>query len=241
MAEELHFSLGQGTLLWVQNEAVLPKALKNCPQVLKMFFDCSGEDEDIVDVHRAEGQVPQDHIHRPLEGGPSVAEPEAGEVEREGTEGRRHGGLRYIFRGHRNLIIALGEVQLGEDLGAVQVGCHVRNVGQRVVVAFCDVVEASVVAAGPVGTVLLGDHVEGGGPGACGFLANALGLQLSEDLLGCFELRWGQAAELGVDWGALRHDVVLDTMGLLGETGQRLAENISELGGYGIKGVCGDG
>ena len=62
-----------------------------------MFLDRPGEHEDVVDVHRAEGQVPQDHVHRPLEGGPSVAEPEAGEDEREGTEGRRHSSLRYIL------------------------------------------------------------------------------------------------------------------------------------------------
>ena len=96
MAEELHFGFGQGTLLWMKYETILPKALKNDPQMLKVLLDCPGEDEDVIDVHRAEGQVPQDHIHRPLEGGPSIAEPEAGEVKREGTERRRHSSLRYI-------------------------------------------------------------------------------------------------------------------------------------------------
>ena len=97
------------------------QALEDRPKVLKVLLDRPGEHEDIVNIDGAEGQVPQDHIHRPLEGGPSVAEPEAGEVDSEGTEGRCHSGLRYIFRGHGDLVIAIGEVQLQEDLGAIQV------------------------------------------------------------------------------------------------------------------------
>ena len=101
------------------------QALEDRPKVLKVLLDRPGEHEDIVDIDGAEGQVPQDHIHRPLESGPSVVEPEAGEVERECPEGRRHSGLRDILSGHRDLIVALREVQLREDLRAVKVGCYV--------------------------------------------------------------------------------------------------------------------
>ena len=115
-----------------------------------MFFEVLGEDQDVVDVDGAEWHVPQDDVHGPLEAGRRVAKTETGEIEGEGSEGRRHCSLRNVFGSHGDLVVSFSEVQLGENLGTVEEGRNVAYVGQRVVVALRDVVEASIVSAGPV-------------------------------------------------------------------------------------------
>ena len=58
VAKEFHLFLGKRALLWVKDEPVVSKALKDDPQVLEVLLDGLGEDENIVNVDDAEGQVP---------------------------------------------------------------------------------------------------------------------------------------------------------------------------------------
>ena len=104
-------------------------------------------------------------------------------------------------------------------------------------VPLSNVVQAAIVTSRPKRSILLGNHMQGGGPGAGCFLAHTLLLQIPENSFGCIQLGWGESAEFGEDRRALRLDVVLYTMGLLVETGQGLTEHVSELGAKSIEGV----
>ena len=69
--------------------------------------------------------------------------------------------------------LGLGEIQLGEDGAAVQVGGEVLDVGQRVAVVGGGQVQTAVVAARPPGAVRLGHHVQGRRPRRQGAADNA--------------------------------------------------------------------
>ena len=57
----------------------------------------------------------------------------------------------------RNLVAPLQEMQLAEDLSAMEVGCYVIYVGQRVVVGFGDYIKVTVIAAVRAGAVVFLD------------------------------------------------------------------------------------
>ena len=95
-------------------------------------------------------------------------------------------------------------------------------------VAFSSVIQAAIIPAGAVCAVFLHNHVEGGGPGAGGFLADALLFKVFEDFLGGIQVGGGEPAELREDRRALGFYVMLDVVGFLVECWQGLAENVGE-------------
>ena len=80
------------------------------------------------------------------------------------------GHLWDVIRVDRNLVVPLQDVQLTENASAMEVGCYVSHVRQRVVVGFSDHVKTTIITAGlPEAVIFLG-KVKGGGPWARRFL-----------------------------------------------------------------------
>ena len=109
-------------------------------------------------------------------------------------------------------MIAFHQVQPAEDGAAGQPVVQILHLGERVLVWRREVVEAAVVAAGAPAAVLLGHHVEGGGPGTVRAANDAGLLQLPELLLGGGKFGWVQAALRGKHQAACHLDYVLDAM-----------------------------
>ena len=65
------------------------------------------ENEDVIDVGDAEGEIAEDGVYHPLKGGTSVAKAKTGVVESVGAEGRGDGGLRDVVWVHGDLVVAL--------------------------------------------------------------------------------------------------------------------------------------
>ena len=131
-----------------EDETSGTETFKDQMQVAPVFFSGRGEDEDVIDVGNAEGEIAEDGVYHPLEGGTSVAKVKTGVVESAGAKGRGDGGLRDVVWMHGDLVVALQEVQFGEYLRPVEVGCDVCDVRQRVVVWFRYHVEISIIVAG---------------------------------------------------------------------------------------------
>ena len=60
----------------------------------------------------------------------------------------------------RYLVISFDQIQFREDGGAMETGCKVLKIRKRITVRSSSQVEAAVVAAGPPGTVRLGDKMK---------------------------------------------------------------------------------
>ena len=65
-------------------------------KVTSVLFWIGGEDEDVIDLGDAEGEIAEDSVNHPLKGGTSVAKAKTGVVEGVGAEGRGDGGLRDV-------------------------------------------------------------------------------------------------------------------------------------------------
>ena len=72
-----------------------------------MLFGGGGENEDVIDVGNAEGEIAEDGVYHPLKGGASIAKAETGVVESVGAEGRGDVGLRDVVWMHGDLVVAL--------------------------------------------------------------------------------------------------------------------------------------
>ena len=106
------------------------------------------KDKDIVDVADEKGEITEDITHHPLKGGPGVSEAEAGVVKCVCSKECGDGGLWNIGWIHGDLIVTLQEVQFQEDFRPMKIGHDVGDVGERVMVRFCQHVQASVVTVG---------------------------------------------------------------------------------------------
>ena len=59
----------------------------------------------------------------------------------------------------RNLMVSTHQVEFGKDSTTMEIRCEVLNVGDRVIVWYCAIVQGSVVAAWtPVSWCFLGHH-----------------------------------------------------------------------------------
>ena len=103
-------------------------------EMVLMFIRSRGEDQNIIDVSNAEGEVAENIIHHPLKGGPCIVEAKTGVIKCVCTKGHGDGGLWNVGGIHGNLIVTLEEVQLRKHLCPMQIGCDVSNVGERVMI-----------------------------------------------------------------------------------------------------------
>jgi len=125
-------------------------------------------------------------------------------------------------------MVALPEVNHGENGGSLQTGDKIHNVGQGVAVQDGDAVEAAVVAAGTPAAVRLAHHVKRRGPGAVRAAQNAVSLQGGELGLGGGEFLRVQAPKQRGDGRSRGLQVMQNTVGGVGEPLGRV-ENILEL------------
>jgi hypothetical protein len=96
-----------------------------------------------------------------LESLSSVPEAKAHEQILKQSKGGDNGTFGDVGSGSGYLEVSFDQVDLAEDSAAVQAFGQVLHVWEGVPVRGSDSVEAAVVAAGPPGAALLGDHVQG--------------------------------------------------------------------------------
>ena len=200
VAEEVQLGDGELALLRVDDQASLAQTGEDVPEVGGVLLGVGAGDQDVVQVGetRRAGHHP---VHQALEGVSGIPHAERHPGKFEEAKGRDDGGLRDVGGVHRDLMVALPEVDLGEDASALQSGHEVHHVGQRVAVRDGDAVEAAIVAAGAPVAVRLAHHVEWRGPWAVGPAGDAVLLQGGELGLGGGELLGVQAAKRRGDGG----------------------------------------
>ena len=94
MAQEVDLLSPEDAFVVAEDETSGTDAFKDQVQVAPVLFGGGGEDEDVIDVGNAEGEIAEDGDYHPLKGGASVAKAKAGIVESVGAEGRDDGSLR---------------------------------------------------------------------------------------------------------------------------------------------------
>ena len=110
----------------------------------------------------------------------SIAEAKRHFCEFKKTERGDYCSFGDIGGGDRNLVIALHQVQFGENRGAMETGGEVMEIGKRIAVRNGLKVKAAVVAARPPGAVRLGYEMERRSPRAAGATNDASRLKLGK-------------------------------------------------------------
>ena len=160
VAQELHGGGGKHALCRVDLQAVLLKDGEDLPEMLHVLLQAVAGDDDVVQVAEDEGQVLEDAVHEALEGLGCVAEAEGHEEVLEQTKWRNDRRLGDVLGRHRYLMVALHQVDAGEEFAAVQLVGEVEYAGERVAVVCRSQVQPAVVAAGPPCPVFLAYHVQ---------------------------------------------------------------------------------
>ena len=107
MAQEVYLLSPEDAFVVAEDETSGAETFKDQVQVAPVLFGGGGEDEDVINVGDAEGEIAEDNVYHPLKGGASVAKATAGVVESVGAEGRGDGGLRDVVWMHGDLVVAL--------------------------------------------------------------------------------------------------------------------------------------
>ena len=97
VAQEVDLFGPKDAFVVVEDKTSGVEAFMNLMQVAPVFFSGRGEDEAIINVGNAEGEIAKDGVYHPLKGGTSTAKAKAGVVESAGAKGRGDGGLRDII------------------------------------------------------------------------------------------------------------------------------------------------
>ncbi len=92
----------------------------------------SAADDDVIHPGKSGLAVSNSSIHVPLEGWTRVPQTKRHPLLLEQAEGGGDGGLLYICRIHRDLVLPLPQVDLGEDGAAHCLGGEVQYVGEPV-------------------------------------------------------------------------------------------------------------
>ena len=115
MAQEVDLFGPEYAFVVAEDETSGAEAFKDQMQVAPVFFGGRGEDEDVIDVGNAEGEIAEAGVYHPLKGGTSVTKAKT-VVESVSAEGCSDGGLRDVVWMHGDLVVALQDVQFGEYL-----------------------------------------------------------------------------------------------------------------------------
>ena len=111
MAQEVDLFGPEDTSVMAEDKAGRAETFKDQVKVKPVLFSIGGEDEDVIDVGDAEGEIAEDGVNHPLKGGTSIRKAKTGVVEGVGAKGHADGGLRDVIRMHVDLVVALQEVQ----------------------------------------------------------------------------------------------------------------------------------
>jgi hypothetical protein len=93
-------------------------------------------------------------VHVVLETGRSIRKSESHYAESEGAEWSHEGGLPFISGSDMDLVVTRFQVELHEDFRSSDLVHHFVDVGKRIAILNCDVVELAIVDDQSVGSVL---------------------------------------------------------------------------------------
>lgn len=167
MAHKVHLWGGEDALGGVGEEVVVTEDGESGAEVVLVGFGGGGEDQDIIQVDKDEGVEvgAEDVVHEALEGGGGVGEAKRHDGELIVAIAGAEGGLGDVFGGHTNLVVAVAEVNLGEDGGPMEAVKELVNPWEGVTVLDGDGVEGAVVHTKAEGAILLLDKEDGGAKG----------------------------------------------------------------------------
>ena len=86
MAQEVDLFGPEDAFAMAEDETSGVEVFKDQMQVAPVFFGGRGEDEDVIDIGDAEGDITEDGVYHPLKGSTSIAKAKTGVVESVGTE-----------------------------------------------------------------------------------------------------------------------------------------------------------
>jgi hypothetical protein len=118
----------------------------------------SAADDNIIHPGKGGLAVLNSSVHVPLEGWPRVPQTKRHPFILEQAEGGG-GGLLYVFRINRDLVVPLPQVYLGEDGSARRLGGEVQHVEERIHIWLCNQVQPPKIPARPPAPVRLLHHV----------------------------------------------------------------------------------
>ena len=216
MSQKIQLGDGELALLLIHHQAGLAQAQENFLKVGGVLLCVGAGDEDVVQVGEP-GRAGHHTVHEALESVPGVAHPECHPCEFEEAKRSDDGGLRDVGGEHGDLVIALPEVNLGEDGGSLQAGDEIHHIRQGIAVRDGDAVEAAIIAARAPAAIRLADHVERRCPRAIRAANDAVFLQGGELGLGGGELLRVQAPEWRGDGRPRGPQVMQDAVGGVGE------------------------
>ena len=147
MPQKFHRFGPENTFVLANDETSRKEALEDTMEMALMFIRGRGEDQNIINVDGAEGEVTKNVVHHSLKGGPGIVEAEVGVIKSVCTKGGDDGGLWNVSGIHGNLIVTLQEVQLRKYLCPMKIGHDISEVWEGVVIWLGHHVESPVVAA----------------------------------------------------------------------------------------------
>ena len=150
-----------GNRKFTLGKVMLPAVKKNTSRVIHVGGEVLGEDQDIVHVDETERKLTQNKGHHLLKGVTSTR----GILKLEHSEGSDESSLLNVLGGHRNLIIPLLKVQLGEPSWTRYPGGEVSNIRKRIPIKNCHIIHPPGMATRPPSSLLLTHQVERRRPG----------------------------------------------------------------------------
>ena len=82
------------------------KAFEDQLEMAPVLFRSGGENEDVIDVGDAEGEITKDGVYHSLKGGTSITKAKAGVIEGVGADGCGDGSLGNVVWMHGDLIVS---------------------------------------------------------------------------------------------------------------------------------------
>ena len=210
MAQEVNGGLSKGTFFGVDKDAIGSKNGKELAQVVEVLGKGGTGNEDVVQIDKDKRKVMENVVHQPLKSLSSITEA-IGHV---GVfkEAKRSNHRRFwdIRRMNRNLMVSFHQIKFGENGGAMKASRQVLKVRKRITDWCSGKIKAAVIAAGPPGTIGLGNKMKRRGPGTVGTADNASRLKFSKLRLGLLKAKGIEAACFGKNRRASGVDVMLN-------------------------------
>jgi len=167
VTEEVDLLLVELTLLRFDPELCFLKSLEDDGDVLSVFGEGVGVDEDVVEVNDAEDVevLAKGVVHKVLEGGGSVGEAEGHDGVFEVAVTTAEGSFPLVSRSDPNEVVCSTKIKFGEEFCLGESIEGFGDEGEGVAILEGDLVESSVVDAKAERSVLLFDEKDGSSSG----------------------------------------------------------------------------
>jgi hypothetical protein len=148
MPKELHLAESKLALAEVHHHPIILEPLQHAAQRLLVLVRPTSHN-DVVQVRKGGWQIGGEAFHKALERLAGVAQPKRHTQKLEKAKWGYNSCFWHVRCRHRYLKIAFFQVYLAEDGAASELGGHVGDVRQRVLVRDRRLIQQAVVAAGP--------------------------------------------------------------------------------------------